>query len=91
MVTVVGLRFAVAHARLFAGVAAVVVVLVVIAVGLRIYPLSAGESADGRIAFFSHRDGDAEIYVMNADGSDVVQLTYNEYSDYGPAWSPLLE
>ena len=29
----------------------------------------------GRIAFVSDRDGDDEIYVMNADGSKVTNLT----------------
>ena len=28
----------------------------------------------GRIAFFSDRDGDAEIYMMNADGTSLVRL-----------------
>ena len=33
-------------------------------------------SPDGaRIAFYSERDGNAEIYVMNADGSGVTRLT----------------
>ena len=36
----------------------------------------------------SDRDGDDEIYVMNADGSDVVRLTDNENANYRPAWSP---
>lgn len=40
------------------------------------------------IAFVSDRDGDAEIYVMNADGSGVEQLTDNEFGDYFPTWSP---
>ena len=46
-------------------------------------------SPDGsRIAFWSNRDGKAEIYVMNADGSDVKRLTTNQAEDYGPKWSP---
>ena len=46
-------------------------------------------SPDGRrIAFGSGRDGNREIYVMNADGSGVTRLTYNEAIDSGPAWSP---
>ncbi len=42
----------------------------------------------GKILFQSDRDGDWEIYVMNADGSHVVQLTYNSASDEYPVWSP---
>ena len=46
-------------------------------------------SPDGRkIAFGSSRSGDFEIYVMNADGSDVVRLTQSSGLDVRPAWSP---
>jgi len=46
-------------------------------------------SPDGsRIAFGSNRDGKGEIYVMNADGSNVKRLTNNLSDDYGPKWSP---
>jgi Tol biopolymer transport system component len=46
-------------------------------------------SPDGRqIAFESDRDGDKELYVMNADGSNVRQITQNTIHDEGPAWSP---
>ena len=46
-------------------------------------------SPDGsRIAFESDRDGDMEIYAMNADGTDVVRLTDNSIHDEGPVWSP---
>ena len=44
--------------------------------------------AEERIAFASERDGDAEIYVMNADGSDVTPLTNNSAWDTRPSWSP---
>lgn len=36
----------------------------------------------------SDRDGNWEIYGMNADGSNVRRLTDNEETDYFPAWSP---
>ena len=42
----------------------------------------------GRIAFVSGRDGDSEIYVMNADGSGVSRLTDNPGRDWNPRWSP---
>ena len=45
-------------------------------------------SAGGRIAFVSPRDGNGEIYVMNADGSSQTRLTNNPAEDQGPAWSP---
>ena len=46
-------------------------------------------SADGRrIAFVTDRDGNPEIYVMNADGTDQTRLTTNPASDSYPTWSP---
>ena len=42
----------------------------------------------GRIAFASKRDGNWEIYVMNADGSGQTNLTNNPAEGWRPAWSP---
>ena len=42
----------------------------------------------GRIVFGSDRDGDGEIYVMNADGTNQTNLTNNAVWDGEPAWSP---
>lgn len=44
--------------------------------------------ADGLIAFYSDRDGNPEIYAMNADGSHIRQLTDSPGFDENPAWSP---
>ena len=45
-------------------------------------------SPDGRkLAFVSGRDGNAEIYVMNADGSAQENLTRQPASDSHPSWS----
>jgi Tol biopolymer transport system component len=41
-----------------------------------------------RIAFHSDRDGDFEIYVMNEDSSIPTRLTFNDWFDGEPAWSP---
>lgn len=41
-----------------------------------------------RIAFSSDRDGNAEVYVMNADGTGQTNLTNNSAWDSRPAWSP---
>lgn len=43
---------------------------------------------NGKIVFTSLRDGDNDIYVANADGSDVVNLTNNTRQDSSPSWSP---
>jgi Tol biopolymer transport system component len=45
-------------------------------------------STPGTIAFTSTRDGNAEVYVMRADGSHVVDLTRNLAQDGQPSWSP---
>jgi Tol biopolymer transport system component len=42
---------------------------------------------NGKIAFVSDRDGNSEIYTMNADGSNPTRLTNNPASDFSPAWS----
>lgn len=46
------------------------------------------EALTGTILFQSDRDGDWEIYVMNADGSHTIQLTHNTCADEYPVWSP---
>ena len=42
----------------------------------------------GKIAFQSNRDGNEEIYLMNADGSKQTRLTNNPALDAGPSWGP---
>ncbi|WP_217913378.1 IPT/TIG domain-containing protein [Miltoncostaea marina] len=47
-------------------------------------------SPDGtRIAFTSRRDGgNAEIYIVDADGSNAVRFTIDGSTDQDPTWSP---
>ena len=45
-------------------------------------------STPATIAFTSTRDGNAEVYVMRADGSHVRDLTQNLAQDGEPSWSP---
>ncbi len=46
-------------------------------------------SRDGRtIVFVSWRDGNGEVYAMDADGSGPRNLTQNPAKDVRPAWSP---
>ena len=44
--------------------------------------------SSGRIAFVSDRDGNHEIYVMNADGSQQIRLTATTEDERKPDWSP---
>jgi parallel beta-helix repeat protein len=73
-------------------------------IGDTAYPIPGGSSVDrfplmapwtaaplsGKIAFASFRDGNQEVYVMNADGSgDPIDLTNRPDADDGdPTWSP---
>ena len=50
--------------------------------------LVAAANGTGKILFVSERDGNAEIYVMNADGSSESRLTDNPAEDRDPSWSP---
>ncbi|HLL76337.1 MAG TPA: Calx-beta domain-containing protein [Pyrinomonadaceae bacterium] len=43
---------------------------------------------NSKIAFASARDGNLEIYVMNADGSGQTNLTRSAATETSPAWSP---
>ena len=52
------------------------------------FSLTGNEGLKGRIAFHSNRDGDFDIYVMNADGSGVTQVTHNTINEFDPIWSP---
>ena len=42
----------------------------------------------GKIVLTSTRDGNREIYVMNPDGSEQINLTQHRADDLDPAWSP---
>jgi Tol biopolymer transport system component len=46
-------------------------------------------SPDGtQIAFSGTRGGEPDLFVMQADGTGIRQLTDDPASDWGPAWSP---
>ena len=42
----------------------------------------------GKLVFTSTRDGNAEIYVINADGTNLLRLTNNKATDDEPVLSP---
>lgn len=56
--------------------------------GLDFFALPPPQSGSSKIAFASNRDGNAEIYSMNADGCSLSRLTTNDFNDEHPRWSP---
>src|SRR5260370_9154585 len=46
------------------------------------------QSGPTKIAFASNRDGSAQIYSMNTDGSGLSRLTDDAANDEAPNWSP---
>ena len=42
----------------------------------------------GKIVFASTRDGNSEIYIMNPDGSNQINLSRDKAEDSEPVWSP---
>ena len=53
---------------------------------LGLTPLMAVVDAQAQIAFSSERDGNSEIYVMDADGGNLRNLTNHPEDDDAPAW-----
>lgn len=47
-----------------------------------------GGGGGGIISFASMRDGDYEIYLMEADGANLTRLTDHPALDVSPTWSP---
>ena len=50
--------------------------------------LMVGAEAQAQIAFTSERDGNREIYLMDADGGNQRRLTNFNHTDGSPSWSP---
>ena len=49
---------------------------------------TAANGGAGKITFQSNRNGNFDIFVMNADGSGVTQLTSHPFDEYLPLFSP---
>ncbi len=45
-------------------------------------------SNNGKLVFWSTRDGNAQVYAMGADGSAQSNLSGNPAQEMDPAWSP---
>ena len=57
------------------------------AVAVSTAPARALPVVNGRIVFNADRDGNGEIYVMNADGSGQTNITNNAAEDFDADWS----
>ncbi len=55
---------------------------------LSLTPLMVCVDAQAQITFVSKRDGNPEIYVMDADGGNQRRLTNHPDNDWSPSWSP---
>ncbi len=64
----------------------IIPILLVLTVG--VLPLFGQAPTTPKILFTSARDGNYEVYSMNPDGSDKVNITKHRASDYGAVWSP---
>ena len=81
------------------GVSAVAVVLLILGIGYHYsdrFGLPSSSEGDvatkapktGKVVFSSNRSGNWDIWTMNPDGSDPVNLTRDVASDFHPTWSP---
>jgi len=69
-----------------------VLILLAVLIGIQVaaFMLTAQLRRPPRIAFMSDREGNLDIYLMNFDGSNVVNLSRNESADFLPDWSQSL-
>ena len=58
------------------------------ATGYSTQPQTPALNVNGKIAFNRYTGEVTAIFTMNADGSDVTQITDNQYFSCDPAWSP---
>ncbi|MFC2066229.1 hypothetical protein ACFLUO_04100 [Chloroflexota bacterium] len=67
-----------------------VMVLILVAISILSFPqgVSTATESSGKIAFISDRNGTQDIYVMDADGTNVKQLTNDSAIETTPDWSP---
>jgi len=65
----------------------IIIILLVITLAIVINTACSGiatKSLTGRIVFVSNRDGNQQIYIMNADGTNQTRLTKNSATDANP-------
>ena len=63
-------------------------IILLMLVCVTVCPVFAEAPTTPKILFTSTRDGNREVYVMNPDGSEQVNLTQHPAGDLGAVWSP---
>ena len=63
-------------------------ILNVLALNVSVCPVFAKVPTTAKILFTSSRDGNQEVYIMNPDGSEQVNLTQHSSNDLQAVWSP---
>ena len=66
----------------------IAIMCVVIALCSLLLVMPVAAAGGGKIAFTSDRDGNYEIYSMNADGTGQTRLTTDLSDDEFSSWSP---
>ena len=63
-------------------------ILILFVLHISVSPLFAKAPTTPKILFTSARDGNYDIYIMNPDGSEQVNLTQHRAADLDAVWSP---
>ena len=63
-------------------------IIAILVLNLGVCPLFAQAPTTPKILFASLRDGNSEVYIMNPDGSEQVNLTQHPAIDQQAIWSP---
>ena len=66
----------------------VFVILILLMLNVSVSPMFAKAPTTPKILFTSTRDGNHEVYMMNPDGTEQVNLTQHPASDISAVWSP---
>ena len=66
----------------------VLVLLILLMLNVSVSPIFAKAPTTPKILFSSSRDGNWEVYMMNPDGSEQVNLTQHPDGDRDAVWSP---
>ena len=63
-------------------------IFILLGLNVSVCPVSATAPTTAKILFTSSRDGNYEVYIMNPDGSEQVNLTQHPTNDLEAVWSP---